>query len=192
MQLGVFSSSVHAPAHLASHQHLAPRTFLRRPQPNRRSRQQCQRSSHEPATSSSSSLPPQLEQISYQIRQPIAELAQAQQSVSPAPFTASTAVEKLTNPVTLGVAGAVLLAGLGLKYVFDTPSRTYNQNVGQEYDAWTQEGLVEYFWGEHIHLGYYTGANNLVAVCKVSHHTGGVPPPPPPSPFLAPNPTPRP
>jgi MPBQ/MSBQ methyltransferase len=27
--------------------------------------------------------------------------------------------------------------------------------VGREYDAWTSEGILEYYWGEHIHLGYY-------------------------------------
>ena len=24
------------------------------------------------------------------------------------------------------------------------------------YDDWTDEGVLEYFWGEHIHLGYYS------------------------------------
>jgi len=28
--------------------------------------------------------------------------------------------------------------------------------VGKEYDAWTDEGVLEHYWGEHIHLGYYT------------------------------------
>ena len=39
-----------------------------------------------------------------------------------------------------------------------TASRTYDReanSVGREYDAWTQEGILEYYWGEHIHLGYY-------------------------------------
>jgi len=27
--------------------------------------------------------------------------------------------------------------------------------VGREYDAWTSEGILEYYWGEHIHLGWY-------------------------------------
>jgi len=27
--------------------------------------------------------------------------------------------------------------------------------VAREYDAWTQDGILEYYWGEHIHLGYY-------------------------------------
>lgn len=63
------------------------------------------------------------------------------------------------DPVVLGaIAGAVLVV-LGLKKIFDTPSRTYdpeNPNVGHEYDAWTEEGILEYYWGEHIHLGYYS------------------------------------
>ena len=28
--------------------------------------------------------------------------------------------------------------------------------VGREYDAWTEEQILEYYWGEHIHLGYYS------------------------------------
>ncbi len=65
-----------------------------------------------------------------------------------------------------GVAGVdptilAAVAGLGLslfafKRILDTPSRAYDNNVGQEYDAWTEEGVLEYYWGEHIHLGYYS------------------------------------
>lgn len=40
--------------------------------------------------------------------------------------------------------------------LYDRPSRTYDGNVGDEYDAWTDEGILEYYWGEHIHLGWYT------------------------------------
>ena len=41
-----------------------------------------------------------------------------------------------------------------------------------EYDAWTEEQILEYYWGEHIHLGYYSdddlakGAGTLLG-CKV-------------------------
>ena len=44
--------------------------------------------------------------------------------------------------------------------------------VGEEYDAWTEEGILEHYWGEHIHLGYYTdedmakGAGTLLG-CRV-------------------------
>ncbi len=30
-----------------------------------------------------------------------------------------------------------------------------DNSVGKEYDAWTNEGILEAYWGEHIHLGYY-------------------------------------
>jgi MPBQ/MSBQ methyltransferase len=55
-----------------------------------------------------------------------------------------------------GWAAAGALAFLAIKKVYDTPSRSYDGNVGDEYDAWTEEGILEYYWGEHIHLGYYT------------------------------------
>lgn len=56
----------------------------------------------------------------------------------------------------------------------DTPGRPWmdNTTVGREYDAWTEEQILEYYWGEHIHLGYYTddvlarGAGTLLG-CKV-------------------------
>ena len=67
-----------------------------------------------------------------------------------------------------------------MKNLLDTPSRAYVRGpdgasvgtVGEEYDAWTEEGILEYYWGEHIHLGYYTdedmakGAGTL-AGCNV-------------------------
>lgn len=58
-----------------------------------------------------------------------------------------------------GVASSVALIAYIIKKILDTPSRTYNPNdvnVGKEYDAWTEEGVLEYYWGEHIHLGYYS------------------------------------
>ena len=39
---------------------------------------------------------------------------------------------------------------------FSSGSRPYDANVGDEYDSWTNDGVLEYYWGEHIHLGYYT------------------------------------
>ena len=56
-------------------------------------------------------------------------------------------------------AGLALAYGVSrVKKVLDTPSRTYvpgANTVGAEYDAWTEEEILEYYWGEHIHLGYY-------------------------------------
>lgn len=31
------------------------------------------------------------------------------------------------------------------------------RSVGHEYDRWTTDGLLEFYWGEHIHHGYYPG-----------------------------------
>lgn len=59
-----------------------------------------------------------------------------------------------------GAAAAVALAGitgLGLRALFNRGSRAYedDNSVGKEYDSWTNEGILEAYWGEHIHLGYY-------------------------------------
>lgn len=58
------------------------------------------------------------------------------------------------------VAAAAAVVAVGstalVKLVLDRPSRSYtNQSVGDEYDSWTSEGILEHYWGEHIHLGYY-------------------------------------
>ena len=37
--------------------------------------------------------------------------------------------------------------------------------MGNEYDAWTNEGILEAYWGEHIHLGYYTEQVSTIAAC---------------------------
>lgn len=78
------------------------------------------------------------------------------ESVSPAGSFISTPALPSSVPLGLAAAGGLILAGLGLKKLYDTPSRRYDENVGDEYDAWTEEGILEYYWGEHIHLGYYT------------------------------------
>jgi len=58
----------------------------------------------------------------------------------------------------LAAAAAVAAAAKIVVSMFQSGSRTYvsgENTVGDEYDAWTQEGILEYYWGEHIHLGYY-------------------------------------
>lgn len=57
------------------------------------------------------------------------------------------------------VAAISAIFALWIRQVLWIPSRKYNKeanSVGREYDAWTAEGILEYYWGEHIHLGYYT------------------------------------
>lgn len=53
----------------------------------------------------------------------------------PAPVTTLPTV---TPTVVAGVAAAAI-AMYAIKKVFDTPSRTYDQNVGDEYDNWTSD-----------------------------------------------------
>ncbi|KAL1524387.1 hypothetical protein AB1Y20_019282 [Prymnesium parvum] len=56
------------------------------------------------------------------------------------------------------IAAAVAAICAWLFQKLNTPSRVYDREantVGREYDAWTTEGILEYYWGEHIHLGYY-------------------------------------
>jgi len=62
------------------------------------------------------------------------------------------------SPLMVGAgAAAVVATAAGVKYLFDKPSRAYEETtVGAEYDSWTEDGVLEYYWGEHIHLGYYT------------------------------------
>jgi MPBQ/MSBQ methyltransferase len=66
-------------------------------------------------------------------------------------------LQKVTVKAGAVAVGAAALAATGIvKLVLDKPSRTYGEgSVAQEYDEWTEEGILEYYWGEHIHLGYY-------------------------------------
>lgn len=72
------------------------------------------------------------------------------------------------QPILAVLAGVSLLvaAVLWIKKVFDTPSRAYKENVGDEYDQWTEEGVLEYYWGEHIHLGFYSEAERAAGYKK--------------------------
>ena len=64
--------------------------------------------------------------------------------------------QKINTPVSAAVAATAVLGTIGVKTILDKPSRKYEDgSVAREYDAWTQDGILEYYWGEHIHLGYY-------------------------------------
>ena len=65
--------------------------------------------------------------------------------------------QNLGGPTTAAAVAATAVIGTaGVKFILDKPSRTYEDgSVAREYDAWTQDGILEYYWGEHIHLGYY-------------------------------------
>lgn len=70
--------------------------------------------------------------------------------------TVSKAVKQFGIPATTAVVAATAVGAIGVKTILDRPSRKYEEgSVAREYDAWTQDGILEYYWGEHIHLGYY-------------------------------------
>ena len=82
------------------------------------------------------------------------------------PSSRSTQLSMVASPQTLvpkiaikaaAITLSAALAGTGfVKLFLDKPSRTYGSGtVANEYDEWTEEGILEYYWGEHIHLGYY-------------------------------------
>ncbi|MBW4441587.1 MAG: methyltransferase domain-containing protein [Plectolyngbya sp. WJT66-NPBG17] len=49
------------------------------------------------------------------------------------------------------------LGSLGLALVYLLSPRRYQSgdSVATAYDEWTQDGILEFYWGEHIHLGHY-------------------------------------
>ncbi|NEQ45846.1 MAG: methyltransferase domain-containing protein [Leptolyngbya sp. SIOISBB] len=48
----------------------------------------------------------------------------------------------------LGVVGIVV-------YLATPRSYESSNTVANSYDQWTQDGILEFYWGEHIHLGHY-------------------------------------
>ncbi|MBN4000969.1 methyltransferase domain-containing protein [Nostoc sp. LPT] len=54
------------------------------------------------------------------------------------------------------VIGFLLLLVIGIAAYFLT-ARKYQSSstVANSYDQWTLDGIVEFYWGEHIHLGHY-------------------------------------
>lgn len=50
----------------------------------------------------------------------------------------------------------VLLSVVGIIIYLMTP-RSFEspETVATSYDQWTQDGILEFYWGEHIHLGHY-------------------------------------
>jgi MPBQ/MSBQ methyltransferase len=69
----------------------------------------------------------------------------------------NTIAPKLAIKATVAVATAAIASTAAIKLILDKPSRTYGTDtVAREYDAWADDGILEYYWGEHIHLGYYS------------------------------------
>ena len=56
--------------------------------------------------------------------------------------------------LVLIVLGFGLIVGLVL-YLLSARRYQSAETVANSYDAWTEDGILEFYWGEHIHLGYY-------------------------------------
>ncbi|MGK7950700.1 MAG: methyltransferase domain-containing protein [Xenococcaceae cyanobacterium] len=54
----------------------------------------------------------------------------------------------------LGVLFTVLTVGTAL-YLYTARKYQSSDSVANSYDQWTEDGILEYYWGEHIHLGHY-------------------------------------
>jgi MPBQ/MSBQ methyltransferase len=60
------------------------------------------------------------------------------------------------NLFFLALGALVVLVAIGVILYLATP-RQYQSSasVATSYDQWTEDGILEFYWGEHIHLGYY-------------------------------------
>lgn len=73
---------------------------------------------------------------------------------------------------TLGIILAILVISIAL-YLFSARRYQSSDSVANSYDEWTDDGILEYYWGEHIHLGHYgsppTNKDFLVAKYDFVH-----------------------
>jgi len=60
-------------------------------------------------------------------------------AASKADVPASVSALPVVTPTVVAGAAAAAIAIYTIKKLFDTPSRTYDQNVGDEYDNWTSD-----------------------------------------------------
>lgn len=49
---------------------------------------------------------------------------------------------------------ALVVVGIAV-YLFTARSYNSADSVANSYDQWTEDGILEFYWGEHIHLGHY-------------------------------------
>jgi MPBQ/MSBQ methyltransferase len=58
--------------------------------------------------------------------------------------------------MTLILQLLLALPVLGIALYLLTPRRYQSaDSVATSYDEWTEDGILEFYWGEHIHLGHY-------------------------------------
>jgi MPBQ/MSBQ methyltransferase len=54
----------------------------------------------------------------------------------------------------LGFIPLLLTVGIAI-YLITPRSYQSSESVANSYDQWTEDGILEFYWGEHIHLGHY-------------------------------------
>ncbi|NJK37591.1 MAG: methyltransferase domain-containing protein [Oscillatoriales cyanobacterium RM2_1_1] len=54
----------------------------------------------------------------------------------------------------LGILLTLLTIGI-VFYLVTARRYQSSDSVANSYDQWTEDGILEFYWGEHIHLGYY-------------------------------------
>ena len=54
----------------------------------------------------------------------------------------------------LGLLFLLLVVAIAL-YLITPRNYESSETVANSYDEWTQDGILEFYWGEHIHLGHY-------------------------------------
>ena len=55
---------------------------------------------------------------------------------------------------TSAIIFAILIVSIAL-YLITARRYQSSDSVANSYDEWTQDGILEFYWGEHIHLGHY-------------------------------------
>ena len=54
----------------------------------------------------------------------------------------------------LAIILTILILAIAL-YLFTARRYQSSDSVANSYDEWTDDGILEFYWGEHIHLGHY-------------------------------------
>jgi MPBQ/MSBQ methyltransferase len=58
-----------------------------------------------------------------------------------------------------GIVLALLAVGIAF-YLLAARRYQSSESVANSYDQWTEDGILEFYWGEHIHLGHYGSPPN--------------------------------
>jgi MPBQ/MSBQ methyltransferase len=60
------------------------------------------------------------------------------------------------NSLFFGIGLLIILSIAGIAaYLLSARKYQSSDSVANSYDEWTNDGILEFYWGEHIHLGHY-------------------------------------